>query len=488
MKRPLRQYQTQAIERLRASLRSGHRRPMLMLPTGGGKTMIAAAIVEMARAKGNRLVFAVPALELIDQTVAAFEAEGITDIGVMQSDHPRTDPSAPVQVVSVPTLARRELPKTDIVLVDEAHVLAEVIKRWMKANPQLIFIGLSATPWTKNLGKYFDDLVVAATIGDLIEQCFLSMYWAFAPQRPDLAGVRVIAGDYDPHDLAIAMNKPHLTTLVVREWLERAKGMPTLCFGVDRAHAHALAAEFREAGVKVAYVDGDTPKTERERIRNGFRAGAVEVVCNIGVLTTGVDWDVRCIVLARPTKSDALLAQIVGRALRPAEDKHHALLIDLSGSFQDLGLPEHLGNAELHGTPGRTTIAKVRRLPIPCPRCSRLRGDRLRRCGTCGHAYPVPTSADRLQQAADRVRKSDKLAKRRVWAGLLWWAQQHQLSSKWCLINFRNLFGEWPNGFSDRAMAPDKDVREWIEAARAHYKWQQLYGESGSATPVRRLA
>ncbi|KRA42113.1 DEAD/DEAH box helicase [Devosia sp. Root635] len=480
MKRPLRPYQTTAIDRLRASLRAGHRRPMLMLPTGGGKTMIAAAIVEMARAKGNRIVFAVPALELIDQTVSAFEAEGITDIGVMQAMHPRTDPEAPVQVVSIPTLARRELPDTDIVLVDEAHVLAEVIKRWMKAKPRLIFIGLSATPWTKNLGKHFDDLVIAATIGSLIEQRFLSMYWAFAPKRPDLTGVRVIAGDYDVHDLSVAMNQPHLTDLVVREWVERAKGLPTLCFGVDRAHAQALAAEFKRAGVRTAYVDGDTPRKERDRIKAGFHSGKIEVVCNIGVLTTGIDWDVRCIVLARPTKSDALLAQIVGRALRTAEGKHHALLIDLSGSFEDLGLPEHLGTAELHGTPGREPKAKVRNLPIPCPDCSRLRGQKSRKCGSCGHVYPVPTPADRLKLAEYRLMQSERSPRRRVWTGLLWWADQHRLSRRWALANFHGLFNDWPTGLGDRPAAPDSDVREWIEAERAAWQWQKRKEETAA--------
>ncbi len=473
MRRPLRPYQTTAIDRLRASLRAGHRRPMLMLPTGGGKTMIAAAIVEMARAKGNRIVFAVPALELIDQTVAAFEAEGITGIGVMQAMHPRTDPNAPVQIVSIPTLARRELPDTDIVLVDEAHVLAEVLKRWMKARPRLIFIGLSATPWTKNLGKYFDDLVIAATIGGLIEQKYLSMYWAFAPKRPDLTGVRVIAGDYDTHDLSVAMNKPHLTNLVVQEWRERADGLPTLVFGVDRAHAWAIAQEFVAAGIAAEYIDGDTTRHARDAVKAKFYSGRCKVVVNVGVLTTGIDWDVRCIVLARPTKSDALLAQIVGRALRPAEGKHHALLIDLSGSFEDLGLPEHLGTNELHGTPGRESKAKVRNLPIPCPGCSRLRGQKSRKCGTCGHEYPIPTPADRLKAAEHRLMQSERSPRRRVWAGLLWWANQHRLSRRWALANFHGLFSDWPTGLGDRPAAPDSDVREWIEAERAAWQWQK---------------
>jgi DNA repair protein RadD len=108
--RPLHPYQQRALAVLRASLTSGHRRPMVQMPTGAGKTKLAAKIIRGARAKEKRVAFVVPAINLIDQTVAAFEAEGIHDIGVMQGIHDRTDYEQPVQVCSVQTLARRKRP------------------------------------------------------------------------------------------------------------------------------------------------------------------------------------------------------------------------------------------------------------------------------------------------------------------------------------------------------------------------------------------
>jgi superfamily II DNA or RNA helicase len=129
--RPLRRYQQHALEKLRRSIASGRRRPMIQSPTGSGKTELAAHIIDGARAKGNRVIFTVPSLSLIDQTVAAFEAEGINAVGVMQADHERTDPSQPVQVCSVQTLARRDKPDAAVVLVDEAHLTYQSLFDWM---------------------------------------------------------------------------------------------------------------------------------------------------------------------------------------------------------------------------------------------------------------------------------------------------------------------------------------------------------------------
>jgi DNA repair protein RadD len=103
----------------------------------------------------------VPVLSLIDQTVAAFEAEGIHCVGVMQGAHERTDRDQPVQVCSVQTLARRKRPEVDLVLVDEAHQQHREVFRWMKDCASIPFIGLSATPWARGLGKYYDGLISA---------------------------------------------------------------------------------------------------------------------------------------------------------------------------------------------------------------------------------------------------------------------------------------------------------------------------------------
>src|SRR5262249_434736 len=145
-----------AIEMLRQSLGSGSRRPVLQAPTGFGKTLLAAAVIESALAKDKRVIFVVPALSLVDQTVRAFWNDAIRDVAVIQRTNPMTDWSRPVQVASLQTLQRRPIPEADVVLIDECHRWHEFYAKWMM-NPawqNCPFIGLSATPWTRGLGRY----------------------------------------------------------------------------------------------------------------------------------------------------------------------------------------------------------------------------------------------------------------------------------------------------------------------------------------------
>jgi DNA repair protein RadD len=286
------------------------------------------------------VLFVVPALSLIEQTVQMFWDEGIRDLGVIQADHAMTAPERPVQVASVQTLMRRALPGCDVVVIDEAHRWFDFYGTWM-THPEwarIPFIGLSATPWTRGLGRYYDDLIIAATTADLIEAGFLSRFRVFAPSHPDLSEVRTVAGDYHEGDLGEVMSERTLVADVVETWLKRAQNRSTLCFAVDRAHAKHLQAKFHEAGVATGYVDAHTPPDERERVRQQFADGRLRVVCNVGCLTTGVDWDVRCVILARPTKSEILFVQIIGRGLRTAEGKDDCLILDHSDTHLRLGL------------------------------------------------------------------------------------------------------------------------------------------------------
>ena len=250
MNRELRPHQTKAIKMLRQSLGSGKRRPVLQAPTGFGKKLLGAAIIEGALAKNKRVIFTVPALSLVDQTVNAFWDDGIRDVGVIQAWNPMTDWSRPVQVASVRTLQRRPIPEADIVIIDECHHWFDFYEAWM-SDPlwqDRPFIGLSATPWTRGLGKYFDDLIIAATTQDLISEGYLSPFRVFAPSHPDLTDVRTVRGDYHKGDLSGVMSDAPLVADVVDTWRRRAENRSTFCFAVDRAHAKHLQAKFTEAG------------------------------------------------------------------------------------------------------------------------------------------------------------------------------------------------------------------------------------------------
>ena len=385
----LRDYQTRAITELRQSLATGSRRPVVQSPTGSGKTVIAAAIINMARNKDKRVLFCVPALSLIDQTVERFRQNGIFEIGVMQGQHEMTDYAQPVQVCSVQTLARRTIPAADLVIVDEAHVMFKLYEDWMN-RPEwkhVPFVGLTATPWAKGMGApgRWDHLIIGSTLNELIELGHLSDFRCYAPAHPDLAGVKTVAGDYDLKGLGHVMDKRELVADIVTTWLERGEGRSTICFAVNRVHAKHIQTQFLDAGVRAEYMDAYTDLDDRADIVKRFENGDVQVICNVGVLTTGFDADVRCIILARPTKSEILYVQMIGRGLRTAKGKADCLILDHSDTTMRLGFVTDIGTSKLHdGTANRQAVEKTAPLPKECPACAFLKPPKARKCPACG--------------------------------------------------------------------------------------------------------
>jgi DNA repair protein RadD len=295
----LRPHQSDLLTEIDRALADGSRHIVVQAPTGFGKTIVGATLAKRNLDEGRRTLFTVPALELVNQTVERFAAEGIRDIGVIQADHELTDWTRPIQIASVQTLMRRrQMPMADMVIIDEVHRWFNAYEKWL-AGPwsHLPGIGLTATPWTRGLAKHFGKLIVGATTQQLIDAKYLSKFRVFAPASPDLKGVRTLAGDYREDDLAEAMDKAPLIADVVDTWLDRGQDRPTLCFAVNRVHAKHLQQRFIAAGVPAGYVDAYTDADERKEIKRQFHAGEIKVICNVGVLTTGVDWDVRAIIL-----------------------------------------------------------------------------------------------------------------------------------------------------------------------------------------------
>jgi superfamily II DNA or RNA helicase len=462
----------------------GRRRPMLMMATGAGKTRTAAEIINRALAKGKRVVMTAPAIELIDQTVEALWSEGITEVGVIQAQHRLTDYSKPVQVASVDTLQRRKLPEADLVIVDEAHRGSKVIFQWMQENPKLPFIGLSATPWARGLAKHYDDLIIAATTQQLIRRGYLSPYRVFAPSHPDLSGVKTVAGDYDEGQLAEVMDKPQLTADVVSTWMKLGENRPTLCFAVNRAHARSLLRDFTRAGVAAGYVDGDTERPERDEIRKSFERGDIRVVVNVGVLTTGVDWDVRCIILARPTKSEMLYVQIIGRGLRLAEGKQDCLILDHSDTTLNLGFVSDIHHERLDdGSPKKASksSSKERPLPLPkeCTSCHRLKPAGVHKCPTCGFepkkVEDVETRQGELAQLGGKQHKATIEDKRSFYGQLKWVARTRGKDQRWVVANYKNRFEVWPRGMDDVVpVMPTTQTISWLKSRQiAWIKGQQ---------------
>ncbi len=478
MRKSLRPHQERAIAMVRQSLGSGNRRVVLQGAVGFGKTLVSARIIEGALAKGNRVVFTAPMISLIDQTVAAFEAEGIEDIGVIQANHPRTNPSAQVQVASVQTLQRRGIPSAALVIVDEAHFQFRGINRLMDERPDVFFVGLSATPWAQGMGLRWQDLVIPCTISDLIEGGFLSRFTVYAPDVPDLSRVKVERGDYVEGQLAEVMGEATLVGNVVSTWLEKGEARPTLVFGVNRAHAKALMAQFVNAGVSAAYVDGFTDSVERAIINRRFRAGEVRVICSVRTMTTGVDLPVSCIVDAAPTKSEALHVQKIGRGLRVNPGTEDLVVFDHAGNSLRLGLVTDIHHTTLDKTkPGTRAPSSGKSekaseaLPKPCPECEALFTGLV--CPACGHerkpAHGVRTAEGELVVLTGKKPKPTRADEVRFYAMALWLDAERGKGGRLANGLFKGKFGKWPDRLYPAPIPPDAAFLSYERSRRIAY-------------------
>jgi DNA repair protein RadD len=483
--------QTAAIDNLRNVVRKETRRPVLQAPTGFGKTVVAADIIRSAREKNNRALITVPALSLVDQTVEALYAHGIQDIGVVQASHMMTNLSKPVQVCSVQTLMRREIPDTDVVLIDEVHRWFHFFESWFAGEKwrKIPIIGLSATPWFKGLGAYFDKLIVGNTIDQMIKDKTLAPFRVFAASHPDLDGVRSSRnthGDLDfvESDLADRMNRPKLVADAVEAWKQWAEDRPTICFAVNRDHAAQLAKEFEQAGIPSGYMDCETPALERREIRRRFLNGDVRVVCNVDVIGLGVDWpEVSCISYCRPTRSEMRYVQNIGRGLRVQNGKADLIIIDHSDTTLRLGFVNDIHHEELDDGQPKINGAKAMEKPVECPACHYLKAPRTMVCPACGHkvehhAKPIVVERGTLRELKPEDLKPKEMPsakkfpnKHQTYGQFMWYQQQHGKSPKWATANYKQLYGVWPREavmgmWRQYFKAPDMELASWIQSRR----------------------
>lgn len=476
----LRPDQVAAITAMRGAVGQGVRRLVMQAPTGSGKTVIGADMVQRARAKSKRVLITVPAISLVDQTVEALAVQGIRDVGVIQAQHFMTDGSQPVQVASVQTLIHRNIPESDLVLIDECHKWFKFYEQWFRdiAWQNIPIIGLSATPWTKGLGAYYDKLIIANTIGEMIRDGLLAPFRVFAPTHPDLTDVRIVAGDYHEGDLFEAMKPKKLVADIVESWKKLGDDRPTVCFAVNRAHANQIATEFNAAGIPAGYMDCETPLLERSNIRTNLKSRNIKVVCNVDVIGLGVDWpEVSCIIYARPTRSEMRYVQNIGRGLRIAEGKTDLVVIDHSDTTLRLGFVSDIHHDELNDGKPKLTAEKVIQLPKECPQCHYLKPPRTAVCPSCGYeavfqATEIKTEDGELRELtkADMHKPAPVAAKMpikaKTYGQLLWYSRSKNYKDGWASNKYREIYGVWPRSldWQQYFTAPEMVLASWIKA------------------------
>lgn len=423
-------YQDAAIAALRRSIfKALYNAPLLVSPTGSGKTVMFSYLTARLIANGKRVMLLAHRDELLEQisnTLAAFDVPH----GVIAGGSDYMDPRHLAHVAGVFTVVRRlaRLPVPDYVIVDEAHhciadsTWGKVIAYWRQVNPKLVVIGVTATPERLDgtgLGSMFNDMVLGPTTAELIARGRLAPYKLFAPpprEQVDLTGLHTRGGDFRRDEAAGAMDKPTITGNAVAHYRKHLNGAPAVAFCTSIEHAAHVAEAFNAQGFRATSIDGKLDKAERKRRVQDFGRGQLNVLVSCDLISEG--FDVPGIVgamLLRPTQSLSLYLQQVGRALRVAPGKSHAVILDHVGNTfgpAGHGLPDDEREWSLAGCKRK---GKSERdpddLPVKqCKHCYAIQRALAQKCSECGQAFVV--KARKIEEVEGELEEVDMEAAR----------------------------------------------------------------------------
>ncbi len=409
--------------------------------------------------KGNRAMFLADRKTLIAQTSNVARDLGMGNHGIIQADNPMLDLSRPFQIASCQTLMRRGWPASEVLIIDEAHTLYKTWRDYVLSDECKAFvIGLTATPFSAGLGKYFTKLINAATMAELTECGTLVPMRIFSCRKPDMSGADVKPGGEWSDDAA---SKAEMAIIgdVLTEWQRLAHDRKTIVFGPTIAYCNELAKRFNDAGVPAAVFCSDTPDDERGRITSDFAYGSIRVLISVEALAKGFDQkDVGCVCDCRPLrKSLSTAIQMWGRGLRssPETGKEDCILLDFSGNiirfWDDFEDVFHNGVDKLDD--GEKLDKKVREdkdeAPRCCPKCGHSPFGR--KCIQCGHEVVPKDLCPELPGQMQEIRIGKKVLahdKADLWAQVATYARDHARAgkdpNKKALAIFKNITGEWP--------------------------------------------
>lgn len=414
----LRDYQEKAVQEIRQQFREKNAPVLFVLPTGGGKTFTFSYIAASAAEKNRRVVIIVHRKELLLQASASLRALGIEH--GMISPHFTPNPHARIQVASVDTLLIRlkkqpDKYKFDIAIFDEAHHVVAGNK-WGRAWEQMgkpLMLGVTATPVRtdgKGLGEHaggvFKSMVLGPLVSELIEWGMLINPIVYTSlDMPDLSGLKKDKdGDYNRAALAERVDKPRITGSAVEHYTKICPGAKTIVFCSSIEHAKHVRDEFNAAGYKFELLVGEPEMSDAERtaVNKRLRRGEIHGACTVDLVSEGYDLpDLECCIMLRPTASEALFLQQVGRIMRPSDAKRGCWLLDHVGNVGLMvdgvfkvkhGLPDQERAWTLDGRQKKKRAKKdVDEETIElkqCPKCYIVHPP-APTCPACGHVYPA---------------------------------------------------------------------------------------------------
>lgn len=462
-------------------------------------TEMAAILMEAARLKMSRVSFLVHRQNLVLQTSERLAGNHIPH-GIVMGDWPRSF-SQPIQICSIQTLTSRakrnpDLPliamPQDLVVVDECHEqFAEVSRYLLGDHAPRATIGLTATPFTKGLGKVYEAVVNVRTTDQLLADGWLAPLKVFCATPIDMTGAKVSNGEWS--EAEVEKRAIPITGDIVSDWVahtNRFFGGPvkTICFAASVAHGEKLVREFQLLGYDfhlVSYRDKDSD--ERQRKIGWLKDGRIDGLISVEALAKGFDVpDIKCVISARPYRT-ALASHIqqIGRGMRAAPDKEFCLLLDHSGNYlrHARATEWFWANGAYQLDTGKKRKAGHQEPPDKtreCRECKMVLPPDAAMCPNCGAARPRRQSKVEHQAGVMREykRASDEIGD--IWPDLSALAIEKYpddpaAAVRWARGVHNGIMGSWPAWNRPLQPATEVDYRvvELVEKNARRYRRQK---------------
>jgi len=411
----LRPYQEDLLNNINKSLQT-NKLVLATAPTGAGKTILAFQFIKEHTEAGKRILFVVNREELVFQSLDKFR-ELEAHISILKAGYQNLyNADKPIQIIMLQTWhARRqelEALNPDIIMVDEVHDGwgAKRLNEMLAIYSEAKILGLTATPIDDKgyLIKGFDDYIQDIQIKELIEEGYLVKPRVLIPDDTtlDLKNVKCSNFDYQTDALDEVLLEVGQVENVVKQFKNHASKLKTIVFANSIRHAEALLEEFKKQGFNADVLHSQLKNLNkvRKQLLVRFKKGDMQIIINVGILTTGFDeGSVECILLARPTKILRLYIQIAGRGLRTCKEinKQECLFLDCANIIQTHGYPDDIRIFQHKPYVVKPDEVKVDKKT--CPECEMLLSLQVRECPYCGYEFTTDDPDKLPKQEAQKL-------------------------------------------------------------------------------------
>lgn len=389
----LRKYQTESVVKLRSNIIENKKRNILCAPTGSGKTVMFCFMTYNAVQRGKRVLIITDRIELLTQAGGTLSEFGLKPIEISPK-RKLTSLNGVLYVGMAQTISRRIkedmyqdfFSRLDLIIIDESHKqtfnsLLEYI------NPNCVVIGATATPYRdknqKSLDEFYQDIVEVVKISSLIDLGFLARPNSYGV-KVDLSDIKISKGDYDEKQVGDKFTEIKLYQGVYENYSRITPNQKAIIFASNIESSLTLVNDFKERGLPIEHIDGNTPQGERKRILNWFRTVPNAMISNVGILNAGFDCpDINVVILYRATMSLPLFLQMVGRGSRTTSNKQDFTILDFGNNIQRHGFWEQDRVWSLKKKKKKDGIPPIKE----CPNCNALLAASTRDCPHCNHHF-----------------------------------------------------------------------------------------------------